>query len=422
MTNYSLPYGDSSVTISLDEKQVKAVLTGNKVEPITSIKNALYSAMDCPIKAEPLTNLKTSTKVALVISDMSRFWMRQDLVVPHIISYLTERCSVQLENITIVIANGTHLADDEKTMRTLVTDAVYDSVKLENHDCLAKDLVYLGTTSYKTPVHINKTVANADWVICLGACTHHVLAGYGGGRKSILPGVSGIETINHNHAYSLDPNVFRSNPRIGNGVLENNPLHQDMCEAADMLPNLFMINLVMNADMQLAGIFAGHPHASWEAGCKEVDRIYCRPIDEQADVVIASCGGYPKDMSLYQGTKSIDNLESAIKIGGTLILCIEAREGGGPEEYFDWIVPLQENTIEEKLRNNFTIPGYIFFLNCEQASRFNIKLLTSIPNETVAPMGIKAYSTMDALMADMDFTDKTIYVVPNGSTVIPVVN
>ena len=237
--------------------------------------------------------------------------------------------------------------------------------------------------------------------------------------QSILPGISGLNTIRHNHAFSLDPGTLRSNPRIGNGKLEDNPLNDDMCEAAAMMPNLFMINLVMNADMQLAKIIAGHQKTSWLAACMEADRIFRVPVREKADVIITSCGGYPKDMSLYQGTKTIDNVESGLKPGGTLILIIEAREGGGAPEYFDWIRDWTGGTIEKRLREHFTVPGYIFFLNCEQAQRYRIYLLTSLDQETVAPMGLRAYHSMDELLAAADLEGKSIYVIPNGSTVIP---
>lgn len=102
--------------------------------------------------------------------------MRQDLVVPHLVDYLLEVCGVKPSDLTIVIANGTHIGGNEQELRTLVTDGVYDRIRVENHDCEAKDLVYLGTTPHKTPVWINHTVAEADLVVCLGAATHHVMA------------------------------------------------------------------------------------------------------------------------------------------------------------------------------------------------------------------------------------------------------
>ena len=150
-------------------------------------------------------------------------------------------------------------------------------------------------------------------------------------------------------------------------------------------------------------------------------RIYTVPIKEKADVVITSCGGYPKDESLYQGTKAVDNVISSLKDGGTLILLLEGRNGGGSPDYFDWIKPLVDGTFEKELRENFTFGGYIFFLNCEQARRFNILMYSSIPAEIVKPMGIKAYDDLDKLMADADLEGRSIYIIPTGSTVLPVV-
>ena len=245
------------------------------------------------------------------------------------------------------------------------------------------------------------------------------MAGFGGGRKSILPGISSRETIFHNHAFSLDAAALRSNPAVGNGILQGNPLHEDMCEAASLVKNLFMVNLVMNTQMRLAAIFSGHYLTSWEQACRTVNRIYQVDVPRKADVVITSCGGFPKDISLYQGTKAIDNVESALKPGGTLILVIEAREGGGPAEYFGWSKDLLAGTIEQRLREHFTVAGYVFFLNCEQAQRYNILLYSSIDPKAVEPMGIRTFSDVEALLEAARLPGKTVYVIPNGATVIP---
>ena len=418
--DYQFRYGSTTVTIPVEEDQVIGVIDGNSTKPLADIKGALIDALDNPIESEPLQAVASrASSIVIVISDMTRYWMRQDLIVPLLVEYLVSRCGKRYEDLEIVIATGTHVGAPEEDLRTLVTSDIYDKVKTVNHDCRADDLVYLGTTDYGTPVHVNKDAAEADLVICLGAATYHVMAGFGGGRKSILPGISGLETIKHNHAYSLAPDAFITNPEIGNGILEGNPLNEDMLQAAAMMRNLFMITLVTDTEFRLSSVFAGHWRKSWEAACNEVRRIYTVPIREKADVVITSCGGFPKDESLYQGTKAVDNVISALKDGGTLILLLEGRNGGGSPDYFDWIKPLVNGTFEKELRENFTVGGYIFFLNCEQASRFNILMYSSIPEETVAPMGIKAYDDLDRLMADADLEGKSIYVIPTGSTVLP---
>ena len=419
--DYVFRYGDGTVTIPLEENNV-TVLHGQETPPAKDIRQLVLDALAHPIDAPLLENwILPGERVALIISDMSRFWMRQDKVIPHVVDYLLSQCGVQADHLTIVVANGTHIGGDEKELRTLVTDAIYDRIRVVNHDCLASNLTTIGTTSYGTVVRIAPEVANADRVIALGACAHHVMAGFGGGRKSILPGVSAMDTICHNHALALDDSEFRSNDLIGNGKLEGNPLNDDMCQAAGMVKNLFVMTLVMNTDMQLAEIYAGHYMSSWLKSCEAVDRIYRVEVPEKADVIVASCGGYPKDMSLYQGTKTIDNIETGLKRGGTLILLIEARDGGGPAEYFDWNTYLQDGTMEKRLREHFTIPGYIFLLNCEQAHRYNILMLSSVPQELVAPMGLRSYQSVAQLMADADLEGKRIYVIENGSTVIPYV-
>lgn len=422
MKEYKFRYGNTSVSIPVDESQVIGVIEGNDTTPLSNISGALMDAIDNPIDSAPLSEVAAkASSIAIIVSDMTRYWMRQDLIVPLIVEYLVEKCGKSYEDLTIVIATGTHVGGSEDDLRTLVTSPVFDKVRTINHDCHDKNLVYLGTTSYGTPVSINKEAADADLVICLGAATYHVMAGFGGGRKSILPGISSLETIKHNHAYSLAPDAFITNPEIGNGKLEGNPLNEDMLEAAAMMKNLFMITLVTDTEFQLESIYAGHWRTSWERACEEVKRIYTVPIEKKADVVITSCGGFPKDESLYQGTKAVDNVISALKDGGTLILMLEGRNGGGSPDYFDWIKPLVGGTFEEELRNNFTVGGYIFFLNCEQAARFNILMYSSIPAETVAPMGIKAYDDLDKLMEDAHIEGKSVYIIPSGSTVLPVV-
>ena len=165
MKDYTLKYGKGSVTFALDEAHVTE-LYGTPVPKIDDIRTALYATLSSPVSHEPLESwVNPGDKVALIVSDMSRFWMRQDLVVPHIISYLTDKCDVNHNNITIIIANGTHPGGNENELRTLVTDGVYDRIRVVNHDCQAKDLVYIGTTSLGTEVRINPIAANADKVI-----------------------------------------------------------------------------------------------------------------------------------------------------------------------------------------------------------------------------------------------------------------
>lgn len=419
MKSYEFAYGDKTVCFDVDEKDIIGELRGKSTKPIADIRQALIDSLEHPVGGPVLSAFaEPGDRLAIIVSDRSRSWMRQDLVVPHLIDYLHDVCGIRDEDMVIVIATGTHEGDDPDILAQLVTPEVMRRIEVVNHDCRAMDLTFIGTTSRGTRVSVHPLVA-ARKVIALGACTHHVMAGYGGGRKSILPGVASAEAIRQNHAHALHPSEPRSNPLIGNSVLKGNPIHEDMCEGAAFLRYVFAINLVMNTDMKLAHILSGDITESWEKACVLANEMYSVSIPSQADAIITSCGGFPKDMSLYQGSKVIDNLEPALKLGGTLILIAECRDGGGPAEYFDWLVPLKNGTLDRELRNNFTIPGYIFYLNCEQAGRYRIMMLSDLNAQDAAEMGIEVYKDMDELLANANLEGKKTLIVPNGSVVIP---
>ena len=420
MREIHIPYCRETLPLHVEEKNLSAVLTArmHEYDPGQPEAAIVQEALEHPIGTPRLRELaKGKKKVVLVTSDHTRA-VPSRLTLPLLLAEI--RAGQPDADITILIATGLHRPTTEEEQRRMFGDQIVDQehIAVNNAFCEA-DFVDLGTLPSGAGFYVNRLAAECDLLVTEGFIEPHFFAGFSGGRKSILPGISGRETIFHNHAFSLDAAQLRSNPAIGNGVLKGNPLHEDMCEAAGLVKNLFIVNLVMNAQMQLAAILSGHYLTSWEAACRMVDRIYQVDVPEKADVIVASCGGFPKDISLYQGTKTIDNIESGLKPGGTLILIIEAREGGGPAEYFDWAKDLVAGTIERRLREHFTVAGYIFFLNCEQAQRYNILLYSSIAPEDVAPMGIKAFSDVNALLDAAQLEGKSIYVIPNGSTVIP---
>lgn len=418
MGKYTFEYGKGKVELELKDGHILGELKGTSNAALLDIKTELYNTFENPIKTPALKKLVSKNeKITLVISDMTRFWMRQDLVIPHIITYLNES-GIEDKDITILIANGTHLPAPKSEIEQLVTKEIADRIQVVNHECESEDLLYVGTTSRGTTVELHPLVVNQK-TICLGAAAHHLMAGFGGGRKSILPGVASAKSIAQNHIHALSPNEACSNPLIGNSKLSGNPLNEDMCEAAAMVNPMFMINLAMNPEGKLCRIFSGHWMKAWLECCEYIDNMYKVPIKEQADIVIAGCGGYPKDMSMYQSTKVIDNVETAVKKGGTIILISECSEGGGPQEYFGWMEYLKTGNLDEKLRANFNIPGYVFYQNCEIAKRVNLVLLSSIDEAKLSPMGISSYNDVNSLLSAIDFKGKTVYVIKKGGTVIP---
>lgn len=245
LEKFWLGYGSSQVEAAFDGAKSVRCLEPAAQPAIEDVREAFHAAAHSPIGGAPLEQLVSSEDlVTIVISDVTRFWSRQDLVCRELVAFLHEECGVLHQNMTVLVALGTHRGQSEKELRQIASEEVYQKVKVVCHDCDGP-LAYLGETSFGTPVWVNPLAVGRK-VITIGATVHHLMSGYGGGRKSILPGISGKQTILHNHMMCLDPDKPCSSSRIGMGKLEDNPVHLDMTEAAALVNPVFSINIVMN--------------------------------------------------------------------------------------------------------------------------------------------------------------------------------
>ena len=418
---FFLKYGERDVEIPIQGAHSIQVLQENPMKEIEDLRAAFYKAVEQePIDSLPLSQLiGKDDLVTLVVSDITRAWMHQDQIVEPLVSFLHETCKVPYAHMVILIALGTHRPNTEEEMKQIVSPAVYENVQVINHNCDAPDLVYVGTTSRGTRVEVNPLVVGRK-VILIGGTVHHLMAGFGGGRKSVLPGVSSRRSIRENHERALSPTEKKTDDKVGSGKLSLNPIHEDMDEAAALVAPVFGINLVVASSGKHSGLFCGNWRTAWEASCRYQKQCYEVPVDRLADVVIVSCGGYPKDINLYQAIKSPLNAINAMKPGGTLLFLAECRDGGGAKDYFDWIRPLKEGRLDEALRADFTIGGYIFYATCEWLRRGNIFLMSELPPELVKEMNITSAPQIETLLKQIDFTGKDVYVVPYGGYVLPV--
>ena len=423
MENFSLKYGKGDVSISFDGARSVHTLTENPMNTIEDVHTAFLKAVTEDVIDSPALEQLVSPddKITVVISDMTRFWMHQDVICEELVRFLNEKVGVPFENIIVLIGLGTHRKNSAEEQKILTGAYVYDHVAaVVDHDCDAPDLVDIGTTSYGTKVLVNPLAVGRK-VICIGGTVHHLMAGYGGGRKSIVPGIAGRETIRHNHSMALDPVKDQSDEKVGAGKFNNNPINEDMREAGALLKPVFGINIVVNSASRHSGLFCGDFDAAWRESCRYVQKCYGVPIEHQADVVFVSCGGFPKDLNFYQSTKSLFNASRAVKPGGTLVMLAECSEGAGAKDFFDWLKPLREGHLDKSLREAFTIGGYIFYAACENIRRANVLLLAGpeLDANVVGDMGVKKYDNMDAILADIDFKDKDVYIMPYGGSLMP---
>ncbi len=417
----TLGYGSDQVHFSIFGAASVETILPNPMEELTDISAAFFRSIEEEAVGITLCEaIHPEDQVTIVVSDITRSWMQANLVMPLLVTYLHDALRIPYERMVIVIALGTHRHSTPEEWEQICSKGVCEKVRVVDHDCDAPDLVHVGTTSRGTEVMVNPLVVGRK-VIVMGGTVHHMMAGFGGGRKNLLPGVAGRESIRQNHRRALDPDRPMSDPRVGCCKLRNNPIHEDMMEAAALVHADFGINLVVAASGNLSGIFCGEMDAAWERSCDYQRRCYEVPVAKPADIVICSSGGAPKDMNLYQGCKGMLNAMRILKPGGTMLWACKCPEGGGAPDYFSWLEPLREGHLDESLRADFTIGGYIFYLTVEQLAKANhVYTLTTLEPEMLRPMGIEAGESLSQLLAQIDFAGRSVYVLPYAGSVVPV--
>lgn len=423
----NIQYGDKNLEFTIPEQNIIGRIEGKSEKENITEEEAILKALENPIENPGIRNIvKKGNLICIVISDITRSWQRIHIYLPYIIKELND-IGIEDEDITLLSANGTHRKQTEEEHKLLIGEELYKRFKIIDHDCFDEEnMKYIGTTSFGTHVNINKIAAESDVLIVTGAITYHDMAGFGGGRKSILPGISSYKTIMENHALTLSPVVGEgSNKLTVSGKLSGNPMNEDMIEAALMMAPDFMFNVIINGSEKIGHAVAGDVVKAHARGCAIVENSEEVLIDEQADIVITSAGGYPKDINLYQGSKALTNARWAAKEGGVIILVCECREGFGSEEV-EFIISNFENNMqrEMELRRDYTIAKYTGFLITEIAEKYNIILVSSLKSKLLKDAGISCVDSMeDALQLAMK-KDKnaTIYIMPHGANTLPVLN
>ncbi|HEX8959654.1 MAG TPA: nickel-dependent lactate racemase [Solirubrobacterales bacterium] len=346
---FQLKYGDGTVSLEVPEDRLQGVLLPREVPPEPDETAAIRAALANPIGAPRLEKLVGPGKrVVVVVSDITRPAPTARML-PPLLDELN-RAGVPDSAITIVFALGIHRAHTREERERLVGPAVTSRVRLVDAD--PTDLVDLGTTSRGTPVRAFRLAVEADFRICTGNVEYHYFAGYSGGAKALVPGVCGRETVEHNHSMMLLPGAAA-------GEIERNPVRLDIEEAAERIGADFVLNTVLDAKRHIVRAVAGEQRAALRAAAAVVDEIYGAPLDRPADIVVASAGGYPKDINLYQAQKAIDNARWAVREGGILLLAAECREGLGEDTFAAWMESAgSPDDLIARLRAGFVLGGH----------------------------------------------------------------
>lgn len=321
-------------------------------------------------------------------------------------------------DVTVIIAGGTHRPARKDEMEGLVGKEVVERVNVIKHDPDAEDLVYLGETGRKTKIYVNRTFAESDVKILTGDVDLHYYAGYGGGRKSLLPGLSGRTSVGHNHRMMLDPLA-----RTGN--LEGNPVHLDMTEAARMVGIDFILNVVFDSEGRIVKAFAGDLEEAFMHGVRLVDQMYKIPVTKRSEIVVVSAGGAPYDINLYQASKALDNVVNLVKRGGVVVLAAECPEGHGHDMFYQWMVECKSlRDAEKRLRRKFVLGGHKAYYLLKSLQKVNVILISTLPDywsKRVFRLDT-AMTLEEGLAKAQKITGKRskIWVLPRGTCTLPV--
>jgi nickel-dependent lactate racemase len=420
-----MKYGKDKIEIALSKENLLGIIESNDIDNKRTEEEVILEAIENPIASARLSEIvKQGQKICVVISDITRAWQKMGNYLSYIVDELNKG-GIEDKDITFISATGSHREQCEEEHRVLLGEKLADRFKVIDHDCTDEDnLVYLGETSYGTPVKINKIALECDHIVLTGAIVFHLLAGWGGGKKSILPGIAGYETIMTNHAMSLNPEMGGgSNPEARSGKVINNPIHEDMLEAASFVRPSFMFNVIMDSNGNIAHAVAGNYIKAHEKGCAIVDEIDGISINEKADMVIATAGGYPKDINFYQTIKTVINAKEAINEGGVMIILSECSDGFGNEPIRK-IIQEFNNVVdrEKELRKNYTIAKYVGYYVSEVAHKINMILVSSIKPEELSMANIHVVKTIDEaleLAYKLKGSSLKTYLMPHGANTLP---
>ena len=417
-TEFELPYGLSTVRVRVPERNLAFVLEPCHVAGIADEAGAVSDALRNPLGQKPLVDaVQPQDNVVVIVTDNTRA-CPDDRLLPPILQEL-ERI-VPREQITIIVALGLHPPLGEEELRRLLGKDIVAQYKVVNHD--PSEVVNIGVTSRGTPVDINPLVVEADFRLSTGFIEPHFFAGFSGGRKSIAPGVFGLKSAYVNHGYRMI-----EHPRARAGVLQGNPIHEDMVEQARMAGLDFVVNVLLNDKKEITNVFAGDMVAAHEAGCEAARGVVGARVAHRVDIAITTNSGAPLDLDLYQTVKGMDTASLVTRDGGIVIAASSCSDGAGPQSFLE----LHQScagpiNVLQKIRREEPIG--VQWQNQILARiqlRNQVMLRSELDDELVRSMQIEPVRDLDAAIAvalRRLGEDAEIGVIPGGPLVLPLLD
>lgn len=415
-----LKYGSTSHSLPIPAERIGGVIEATPPCPESSPEEIIGAALDnCH---EVISEFRPGEKILIVTSDITRY-TGSEIYLPLLVDRLN-RQGITDHDIEVLIALGIHRPQTPHEHERIL-GPLYGRIPVHDHDCdSSAGLVTIGRTSNGIDVRINRRAMEADRLILTGVIGFHYFAGFGGGRKSILPGIASRQACMESHFAVLNPGSGAGrNPLATTGNLDYNPVHQAMSEACALADPDLILNTVLSPDKSIIAAFAGHWNQAHLEGCQYYRRHFAYPLADKADLVVVSCGGFPKDINLIQSHKSMEYAAQALKDDGVMILLAECRDGFGNATFFSWFRHTDLGEFEEALRQRYEINGQTAYSLLQKARRFKIILISCFPEQQVRAMGMTPASSLDtALELAETFLPPNwqALIMPEGGSVLPI--
>jgi nickel-dependent lactate racemase len=408
-----LPYGNGTLSLDVPEKNLLEVAVPKEFIQPQQPEQMVQEALQHPLGTDRLSAMiGPGETVAIVIDDYTRPCPTK-IILPPVLEEL-KNAGVNDLDVLIIIATGTHTPPSADVIKDLVGDKIFREYKVISNDAVNGQHVNVGRTKRGNDIEILKEFVEADFKILLGDIEYHYFAGFGGTRKSILPGISSKNTIQRNHSL-----LFEKHSRMGQ--LKENPINQEMNEAMHFAGCDFALNVVQNSHHRIVGVWAGKPDLVMDAGVKLVDTMYKKEISEAPDIVITAANGHPHDINLYQAMKAMHTACQVVKPQGVIILVAECPQGHGSQLYIDWLKKYKTSEeIQKALQNNFIIGAHKAFYHRITVENHPVIFVSAMSGSDVTELFgfTKEKTPNDALSKALTISGphSRVLVVPQGTT------
>lgn len=424
MAQITLPFGRDHVTADIPDSRLAGVLQSkaHSYQAKAGQSELVRQALENPIGSPRLRELAAGKQKVVILSSDHTRPVPSKVILPELVAEI--RAGNPDAEITVLVATGFHRPTTEAELLDKYGEELYrrSGLRFVTHMSGKKeDMVHLGTLPSGGELLINKVAAEADLLVGEGFIEPHFFAGFSGGRKSVLPGVSSRETVLANHC-----SAFIDSPYARTGILDGNPIHRDMLYAAQQAKLAFICNVVIDADKHVIAAFAGHFDQAHRSGCAFVDQL--SGVDAiPAPIVITTNGGYPLDQNLYQSVKGMTAAEATCAPGGVIIMVSACSDGHGGQSFYDTFANEPDN---RKIMDRFlatpsdrTIPDqWEAQILCRVLLQHPVIMVTQAPREMVEAMHLHWAPDLPAAIALADQllgrADSPITVIPDGVSVI----